>query len=42
MKLFLQEKINKEFGLLENTSGDSIDFKDTVGELTFIQFLEDG
>ncbi|NOR45939.1 MAG: hypothetical protein GQ534_10170 [Candidatus Delongbacteria bacterium] len=41
-KLFIQEKLYNEFGLLSNTEGDPIDFREKVEELTFFQFLAKG
>ena len=41
-KLFLQEKLYNEFGLLEEVGMDSIDFREKVEELTFFQFLAKG
>ena len=36
------EKLYEELGLLANTEGDSIDFRDKIGKLAFIQFLAKG
>ena len=41
-KIYIQEKLYNEFGLIADTEGDSIDFIEKVEELTFFQFLAKG
>ncbi|MDA3837532.1 MAG: hypothetical protein PF574_00965 [Candidatus Delongbacteria bacterium] len=41
-KLFIQEKLYNEFGVLLNTGSNPVDFREKVEELTFFQFLAKG